>query len=100
TYPQSVFVLNGYSFSQFTERNQARIPDYHRLDLSLTIEESMKRSKKWKGSWTFSLYNVYGRKNPYSIFFRPQYSSSQIQSYRLAVVGTIFPAVTYNFKIL
>jgi outer membrane receptor protein involved in Fe transport len=98
TYPTSVYVIDGYSFAQFTERNQARIPDYHRLDLSFTVEESLRRTKKWKGSWTFALYNVYGRKNAYSVFFRPQYTGSQTQSYRLAVVGTIFPSITYNFR--
>lgn len=99
TYPTSVYVVDGYSFAQFTERNQARIPDYHRLDLSFTVEESLRKTRKWKGSWTFAVYNVYGRKNAYSIFFRPQYTGSQTQSYRLAVVGTIFPSITYNFRI-
>jgi hypothetical protein len=98
TYPQSVYMLDGYAVSQFSERNQVRIPDYHRLDISFTIEESLKRTKKWKGSWTFSIYNVYGRPNPYSVFFKPQYNGFQTQSFRLAVIGTIFPSVTYNFK--
>jgi hypothetical protein len=98
TYPQSVYIIDGYSFAQFSERNQGRIPDYHRLDLSFTIEESLKRTKKWKGSWVFSVYNLYGRKNPYSVFFKPQYKGNQTQAYQLAVIGTLFPSITYNFK--
>jgi hypothetical protein len=98
TSPQSVYVMNGYSFAQFTQRNQARIPDYHRLDLSFSIDESLKHSRKWKGNWTFAIYNVYGRENAYSVFFRPYYRGSQTQSYRLAVVGTVLPSITYNFR--
>ena len=98
TYPQGVYLIDGYSALQFSERNQARIPDYHRLDLSFTIEQTLNRTKKWKGSWVFSVYNVYGRANAYSIFLRPQYKGFQTQSYRLAVVGTVFPSITYNFK--
>ncbi len=98
TNPQSIYVIDGYAVAQFTDRNQSRIPDYHRLDLSFTIEESLKRQKKWKGSWTFSIYNVYGRANPYSVFFKPQPRGYQIEAYRLAVVGTVFPSITYNFK--
>jgi hypothetical protein len=98
TSPQSVYVVNGYSFAQYSQRNQARIPDYHRLDLSFSIDESLKHTRKWKGNWTFSLYNVYGRKNAYSVFFRPQYRGAQTQSYRLAVVGTLLPSITYNFR--
>lgn len=98
TYPQSVYVIDGYSVAQFSDRNQGRIPDYHRLDISFTIEESLRRTKKWKGSWTFSVYNLYGRKNPYSVFFKPQYRGNQTQSYQLSVMGTVFPSITYNFK--
>lgn len=98
TSPQSVYVVNGYSFAQFSQRNQARIPDYHRLDLSFSIDESLRRNRKWKGNWTFAVYNAYGRRNAYSVFFKPQYRGSQTQSYRLSVVGTILPSITYNFR--
>lgn len=98
TYPRAVYSIDGYIVSQYSERNQARIPDYHRLDISFTIDESLRKAKKWKGSWTFSIYNVYGRANAYSVFFKPQYNGSQTQSYKLAVVGTMFPSITYNFK--
>jgi hypothetical protein len=99
TYPDEVYVIDGYTFVQFSERNQGRIPDYHRLDLSLTLDESLKQTKRFKGSWTFSVFNVYGRKNPYSVFFKPEFRGAQPQAYRLSVLGSIFPSLTYNFKI-
>lgn len=98
TYPQSIYSIDGYAVSQYSERNQGRIPDYHRLDLSLTLDESLRKTQKWKGSWTLSIFNVYARKNPYSIFFKPEHAGKIAQAYRLSVIGTIFPSLTYNFK--
>ena len=53
--------------------------------------------KNRENSLTFSVYNVYGRKNAYSVFFK-QKAFEKVTAYRIAVLGTIFPAVTYNFK--
>jgi hypothetical protein len=98
TYPDAVFIVDGYTVVQFTERNQGRIPDYHRLDISLTVDKSLKQTQRWKGSWNFAIYNLYGRKNPYSVFFKPTFKGSLPQAYRLAVLGSIFPSISYNFK--
>ena len=76
TYPDAVFIVDGYSVVQFSERNTSRIPDYNRLDLAFILDESLNKTRKWKGSWTLSIYNVYGRKNPYSIFFQPNFKGS------------------------
>jgi hypothetical protein len=98
TYPESIYIVDGYAISQYSARNQGRTPDYHRLDISLTIDEALKKKQRWKGSWTFGVYNVYARKNPYSVYFKPQQAGKQVQAYRLAVLGTILPSITYNFK--
>ncbi|MBX2961526.1 MAG: TonB-dependent receptor [Cyclobacteriaceae bacterium] len=98
TYPDAVFIVDGYSVVQFSERNTSRIPDYNRLDLAFILDESLNKTRKWKGSWTLSIYNVYGRKNPYSIFFQPNFKGSLAQAYRLSVLGTVFPSLTYNFR--
>jgi hypothetical protein len=97
TYPSSVYMVDGYAVSQYSERNQGRIPAYHRLDLGVTLEEGFHKHRRWKGSWTLSIVNAYGRRNPYSVFFKPDYGKS-VQSYRLSVIGTIIPSLTYNFK--
>jgi len=97
TYPTGSYGYLGFLIANFEKRNQKRIPAYHRLDLSLTIDGNHKKNKKWHGSWTFSVYNLYARKNPYSIFFK---SKGYIvpQAYRLSVIGTAIPSITYNFK--
>jgi len=96
TLPEAKFSYDGYLVVQFSDRNKYRIPDYHRLDLSLTIEGNHKRDKNWHGSYTFSIFNVYGRKNPYSVFIKP--NGLLPQAYKLAVLGVVFPSFTYNFK--
>jgi len=96
TFPSGKYGINGQTVFYYTERNAYRMPAYHRLDLSATIEG--KKTKKWSGSWTFSLYNVYGRDNAYSITFE---NDPGDPSRTRAVQTSLFrwvPAVTYNFN--
>jgi hypothetical protein len=95
--PQSGYVTQGVVISNFSERNQFRIPDYHRLDLAVVIEGNFKRKKPWSGSWIISVYNVYARRNAYSVFFSPD-NYGVLQSYKLSVIGTAIPSLTYNFR--
>jgi len=70
TIPLSIFSYENNAIAYFSSRNQYRIPDYHRLDVALVIEGNHKREQRVKGTWVFSVYNVYARKNPYSVFFK------------------------------
>lgn len=93
TIPVSKFSYDAYlSVLNYSERNAYRIPDYHRLDLSLTIKDKPGR-KRFHSEWVISLFNVYGRKNTYSISFNRYGTAS-----KLSVIGTIFPSVNYNFR--
>ncbi|MFT7157406.1 MAG: hypothetical protein ACI8Q1_002425 [Parvicella sp.] len=78
---------------QYSDRNAFRIPNYHRLDLSLTLKQSPKKTRLIKGEWVLSILNVYGRKNAYSIYF-----IDSGQARKLTILGSVFPSVTYNFK--
>jgi hypothetical protein len=86
----------------FSDRNKYRLPDYHRLDLSLSMDESLRISKRWKGSWTLSVLNVYGRHNTYSVFYKKS-APSIVNNYRiyslykLYIIGQPLPTLTYNF---
>ncbi len=85
-------------------RNNVRIPNYHRLDFSLTINPKEKPGKRYFGKWIFSVYNVYARRNAFSIYFDqdqnrvPTGSPVNTEAKRLAVIGSFVPAVSYNFK--
>ena len=89
-------LFNNITVANFSQRNQYRIPDYHRLDISVTLGEGHRKNRKWKGSWTFSVYNVYGRKNAYSVFFKDVYGVPPMP-YKLSILGVPFPSLTYNF---
>lgn len=79
------------------KRNNYRLKPFHRLDLSFTYQG--KQTKRWKGEWVFSLYNVYARRNAYTVYFRqnPDNPSTK-EAVRLSIIGSIIPGITYNFK--
>lgn len=95
--PTAVYTVDGVPVSDFSERNQYRIPDYHRLDLAFIFEGNHKRRKFWDGNWVFSFYNVYGRKNAYSVFFADD-GHGYLKPFKLSAIGTAIPSVTYSFK--
>ncbi len=98
TLPLTAYAIENYTVSGFSDRNQFRIPDYHRLDVGLVFEGNHKRKKILDGTWTFSVYNVYARRNPYSVFFKEAVPGI-LRPYRLAIIGTALPSLSYNFKI-
>ena len=69
TYPAAKFdYFSGGNIAYYDRRNGNRVPDYHRLDLSLTF--GFENPKKWlSGDFVLSLYNAYGRRNAFSVFF-------------------------------
>jgi hypothetical protein len=97
TYPENKYIIDRFTVAGYGDRNQYRIPDYHRLDISFTLAGNLKKSKKWDGSWTFSVYNLFARKNAYSVYFKAE-NGAVPQAYKLSVIGTAFPSITYNFK--
>lgn len=98
TLPDSRYVIDGIQLANYLLRNQGRIPNYHRLDLSFTIDGKNKNNRRWEGSWAFSIYNVYGRRNPYSISFQENEETNELETVQLSILGTVLPAVTYNFQ--
>lgn len=97
TYPVSVYYINGIPYVDYSNRNEYRIPDYFRVDLSLTIEGNLRRNKFLHNSLIFSLYNVTGRDNPYSVFFKLEYG--KIKSYQYAVIGVPIFTITWLLKL-
>lgn len=95
--PTSGYTINHVEVPNYTERNQYRIPAYHRLDFSITTRRNIIRKRRYKDSFTFSLYNVYARKNAFSVFFKKE-KGEIINAYKLSVLGTLFPSFTYNFE--
>jgi hypothetical protein len=100
---QNILIPYNYSDS----RNNVRLPAYHRLDISFRLEGKPSRrgdTRRNKDYWVFSVYNVYGRKNPFSVYFSqkdertPAGLVPDAQATQLAIIGTFIPSVSYNFK--
>jgi hypothetical protein len=98
TYPNGRFIWDGKVIPDYRTRNANRIENTHRLDISATYDMG-KVGKKWKSSLSFGVYNVYGRKNPYSLYFTQDSESvTGTSAERLAIIGIPVPFITYNFK--
>lgn len=98
TYPVGYFNFSDASRVFYSERNEFRIPDYIRLDLAATLNGNLKAHKLNHSSFTLAIYNVLGRRNPYSIFFR--FENGAVNGYQLSIFGNPIITLTYNFKIL
>lgn len=97
-------IPNGYVrfddkiFPFYNLRNNGRIPDYHRLDFSWNIYQPSLKDRRWKSHWSVTLYNIYARKNAYSVFFAAR--GNGIEAKRLVIFGAPIFSLTYNFKFM
>ena len=96
-YPVGQFEFEGLTVPFFGLRNQERLPDFHRLDVSATLTPRKNKGRRWQGEWVFSIYNVYNRRNAASINFRENEDTGRNEAIRTSIFG-IIPSVTYNFK--
>lgn len=97
TLPLAKYQLDGSSRLEYSNRNAFRVPDYFRSDISINLEGNHKVKKLAHSSWTFAIYNLTGRRNAYSIFFKSE--GGKVNGYKLSVFGQAIPTITYNFKI-
>jgi len=101
TLPEKFFLIEGVLSQQFSAINKYRLAPYHRLDFSATYTPDNKKNKKVAGSWVFSIYNAYNRKNPYFYYYNQTgttgSSNIQVQATQVSLFPVI-PSVTYNFK--
>ncbi|MEP2281519.1 TonB-dependent receptor [Maribacter sp.] len=97
-YPIGQFEFENLTVPYYGLRNTQRLPAYNRLDLSATLTPRKNKTRKMKGEWVFSLYNVYNRRNAASVSFRQNDDTGVNEAVRTSIFG-IVPAVTYNFKL-
>jgi hypothetical protein len=95
TYPIATYDISDKLLVTYSDRNEYRIPDYSRLDLSLNVGGNLKSHKIAHPNWTFSIYNVLGRQNVYSIYFKNV--GNMVKGYKLSVFGRAIPSVTFSF---
>jgi outer membrane receptor for ferrienterochelin and colicin len=107
--PISFYQYNGEEIPVYGQKNNARLPDYHRMDLSATVKLNKNPEKKFRHSISMSVFNFYGRKNPLFINYSKTQTdngefripSNLLESNRVTSKYFLFrfsPSVTYNFK--
>lgn len=93
--PTGFVTIDGAQYPYYGIRNNERLPDYHRLDFTWNIYNPGMRAKRWEGRWAFTVYNIYGRKNAYSIFFKAE--SGKTNAYQLQIFAAPIASLSYNF---
>jgi hypothetical protein len=96
TVPILKYEIGGAERVYYSDRNRERIDDYIRTDISINVEGNHKIKKLAHSSWTFAVYNLFGRNNPYSVFFTSE--NGVIKGYKLSIFAQPIPTITYNFK--
>ncbi|MCS7188290.1 MAG: TonB-dependent receptor [Bacteroidia bacterium] len=97
TLPVAKFIYDGQIVAVYNERNNRRMPDYHRVDISVTWKPRRREGRRWHSSWNFCLYNVYGRRNMWALRLRQDENNPNIQrAYNLYLFRWV-PSITYNF---
>lgn len=97
TYPTAVYYQDGMEITNYSMRNEYRLPDYFRVDASINLEGNLKKKKLIHGSWAVSVYNLTGRKNAYSVYFK--LDEGVIKGYKLSIFGVPIFSISYNFKL-
>jgi len=109
TTPIGFYDYDGYTLPIYSERNNDRLPDYHRLDLSFAYRLN-KPGNRYKHNLSLTLYNAYGRANPFSVSFNKYEENEgnflvpsdldghyELVPTTISVAGVI-PSINYKFK--
>lgn len=99
TMPDKLYVIQENIISEYGDRNAFKLPDYHRMDISVTY--NLVNKKKWQSSLNFSIYNVYNRSNPFYVYFETKGSMDnynfEINAKQVSLFP-ILPSLTWIFK--
>ena len=98
TFPTGRAVWGNVVVPIYSDRNAYRMPDYHRLDFSVTLKPKEKPNRKWYGEWNLSVYNAYARKNPWAINFTQEAGNPYKTYAEMTYLFSIIPSISYNFK--
>lgn len=93
TAPSTNYLIGGVLIPDFSDRNQFRIPNYFRVDLSYLAKGFV---RDWNDKINFSIYNLLGRRNAYSVFFQREGNAPRLRPYQVSILGSAFPSITYS----
>jgi hypothetical protein len=109
TSPTGFYYVNGLTIPQYGEKHNDRYPDYHRMDLSISYALS-KPGKRNQHTLMLTVYNAYGRHNPFSVNFNKMMDDNgnivvpsnlqgdvELIPASISVAGAI-PSLNYTFR--
>lgn len=96
TLPVSKYQYVGGEYVYYSDRNKYRVPDYFRMDFAFNIEPSHHLTLLTHSTITFGVYNLTGRKNAHSVYYKSE--NGKVKGYKLAIFGVPIPYVSYNIK--
>ena len=97
TFPTGRFEYMGNIAPVYSNRNAYRMPDYHRLDISVSLQSKDKPGRKWNYDLNLSVYNAYARKNAWAVNFVQDDQNPDITYAEMTYLFPIIPALTFNF---
>ncbi|MDA9183376.1 TonB-dependent receptor [Flavobacteriaceae bacterium] len=108
TVANGVYNQENVTIPIFLSRNNGRLPVYHRLDFSWKIAYRKDPNKRFQGDWTLTVYNLYGRRNPFNVYYTQRngaqdgdvFGGSPLGAYELSVLRGSLVSIAYNFKFL
>ena len=98
TFPTGRFEYMGSIAPVYSERNSYRMPDYHRLDISISLQSKNKPGRRFNYDLNLSVYNAYARKNAWAINFVQDEDDPTITYAEMTYLFSIVPALTFNFN--
>ena len=98
TFPTGRYEILGQIVPVYSDRNSFRYPDYHRMDLSITLTGKERPGKRFNGEWNLSVYNLYNRKNAWAINFVEDENNPNVTYAEKTYLFSVIPALTYNFS--
>jgi hypothetical protein len=96
TYPVAKYNFRNGRFLHYSDRNEYRIDDYFRWDLSFNLDGNLRTDQLAHNFWSLSVYNVTGRDNVYSIYFVS--GGESVQGYKMSVFAEPILSLSYNFR--
>ncbi len=97
TFPTGRYEQGNMIIPIYSDRNSYRMPDYHRMDLSITLKSKEKPNKRLRSELNVSIYNIYNRHNSWMIYFGPDEDDPTITKAEKVYVFPIIPSLTWNF---
>ena len=99
TAPYSRYLIQGMVVNSYLKKNSFRMPDYHRLDISISYNNH--KHKAWESIWELSVYNVYNRMNPFFIYYEISgdvYEYKQKVKAKQITLYPILPSISWKIK--